>query len=103
MVNPRALEVIYITRNGAVAIRLVNDMSNTVRAAGKSLKARYLVAAFDWSATWRCPIWAVYDLRKQGSETPGGDRSLALPEREFVHPSSDGAVMFALALMGGGS
>lgn len=90
----------FITKEGALKVRTINNSPATVNDLAKSLDARFVVLAADWHAGFDCPIWGVYDMRKASTKVPGGGVSLPLPMKEFVHADADGAVMYALTMSG---
>lgn len=96
-----ANEMHFITKGGALKVRTINNLPGTILEMAKALEARYAVLACDWSVVSDCPIWAVYDIDKAHTRLPRGDMSLPMPTKEFITPSADPAVMYALALQGG--
>lgn len=93
-----ANELTFITKDGALKVRSVNNLPDTVVDLAKTLEARWVVMACDWDVVQRCPVWSVYDMHRVSTTRP---ISLPLPTKTFTNESSDAAVMFALAKHGG--
>lgn len=93
--------VTFITSTGAMHIRLTDMLEDTIARAAKTLEARYVVAAFDWSDVENCPVWSVYDMHRAQRHGPGKELSFPLPVKQFINESDSPAVMYALALQGG--
>lgn len=93
-----ANEMHFITKEGALKVRTVNNLPDTIVDLAKTLDARWLVMACDWDTVQRCPVWSVYDMHRVSRTKP---ISLPMPAKTFTNESADPAVMYALAKQGG--
>lgn len=95
-------ETVFVKRDGStMTIRLNDDTTRAVCQAAKELNARYFVMLDGWSLVVGNPVWGVFDMDKAQENMPTrGEWSTDDPIRTFALDALDGAVMFAVMMVG---
>lgn len=92
------MEVIFVGAGAPFEVRMVDNQADTIIRAAETLKARYAVLVDEWSAEQNCPIWSVFDMK--GCSKMHGQYVFPMATKSFTAETSDGAVMWAAAMVG---
>jgi hypothetical protein len=92
-------EVTFITPNGEMMIRMMNNHANDICNAAEVLKAPYVVVADDWDVANDRPIIGLFDMSKAQKDTPTPGH-WSWPNALKTFPNVDAAVMYAQHVKG---
>lgn len=87
----------FVTKDGPVDIRMVENSVMAMVAAAETLKARYFVTIDGYDLAQDCPIWGVFDRSTARKNTPyAGEISIGDPIKTYATPEPDAAIMWAM-------
>lgn len=94
--------VTFIVPGGEMTIRMMQNDTDSMVKAAKTLKARYFVAADGYDQASCQTMWGVFDTKGLEKSPDGRQWSLRDPIKVFTDWAPDAAVMYALAISGRG-